>query len=63
VAAAARIERYEENEINKELARKAQDSKQIKWDHRTVTLQQAKLKKLTKRDPELGQQKLTVFCT
>jgi len=61
VAMAARIEEREENKIDEELTKKAQNSKQIKWDHHTVTLQQAKLKKLTKKDPELGQQKLKTY--
>ena len=61
VAMAARIEEREENKIDEELTKKAQNSKRIKWDHHAVTLQQAKLKKLTKKDPKLGQQKLKTY--
>jgi len=58
---AAKVEEREEHKVNKELAKKAQNSQKIKWDHQTVTQQQTKLKKLAKRDPELGLQKLKAY--
>jgi len=51
----------EECEIDKELAKKAQNSQRIKWDHQAVIQQQAKLEELAKRDPELGQPKLKAY--
>jgi len=58
---AAKIEDCEEDEVDEELVRKAQDSQRIKWDHRAVTKQQTKLKKLAKEDPELGPRKLKAY--
>jgi len=58
---AAKVAEREERKIDAELVRKAQDSQRIKWDHRTVTQQLTKLKKLAKKDPELGQQKLKTY--
>jgi len=57
----ALVARIEECEIDEELAQKTQNSQRIQWDYRAVTLQQAKLKKLAKKDPELGRQKLKTY--
>jgi len=58
---AIEAEELREREIDEELARKAQDSQRIKWDHQTVTQQQTKLKKLAEKDPALGLQKLKAY--
>ena len=58
---AAKVEERQEQEIDEELAEKARNSQRIKWDHRTVTQQQTKLKKLAKKDPEQGPQELKAY--
>jgi len=54
VKLAAEVKERKECKVDKELARKAQNSQRIKWDHQTVTQQQTKLEKLAKKDPKLG---------
>jgi len=61
VKLAAKIEECQEHKVDEELTRKAQDSQRIKWDHRTITKQKAKLEKLAQKDPELGLQKLQEY--
>jgi len=58
---AAKVKELEEHEVDKELAKKAANSTQIPWDHQMVHKQQAKLKKVAKKDPELGHQKLKAY--
>jgi len=53
---AARIEEREECKIDKELAKKAQNSQRIKWDYQTVIQHQAMIDKVASEDPEWGQE-------
>jgi len=58
---ATEVEEHEECKVDEELARKAQNSQRIKWDHQAVTQDMKKLKKLAKKDPKLEQWKLQAY--
>ena len=53
---AAEVKAQEECEVDKELARKAQNSTRTKWDHHAISKHRATIDKVISKDPEQGQE-------
>ena len=53
---AAKVQEQEEHKVDEELARKAQNSTRIKWDHHTISKHHAMIDKVISKAPEQGQE-------